>query len=345
MLYNKHRPAKITDLKGQEGVKTFLLKISKDTVPHTLIFYGPSGTGKTTAARLLAKKIFCKNIQEDGDVCGVCPGCKSVDNDNSLDYLEIDATSSGGVDDVRSLKDRLVLNTLSGNRRVVYIDEAHQLSKKAFDALLKVLEEHSNNIFILATTEINKVPKTVRTRALELEFSNADVATLSSVLKELAEKEGYTIDDEAANLIAMSSEGSFRRAVTLFETVMLQIKGKEITVETLNQVPSVFGEEELNVLKAFPRAFARADWVSLLEIISALPEDDKKLRGIGKYMYTVAVNALAKKAKAKKYPTKAELAKMVFISSLGESIGNQAAVVTKPAITKALVDYLRAHHG
>ena len=345
MLYNKYRPKKIAELVGQDAAKTFLTKIGAATVPHTIVFYGPSGTGKTTAARLLAKKIHCENPTPEGDVCGVCHGCTSVDNDTTLDYMEIDATSSGGVNDIRELKDKLSLTTLSGKPRIVYIDEAHNLSKQAFDALLKVLEEESNNIFVLATTEQQKVPKTIRTRAFEVEFLPAKKDEIVELVISVADSEGYTIAEKVANVIAFIAEGSYRRALVLLEDVLMHSKSKTITEDMLDDLSHILSTEDVELINSFRPAFFKADWAALMELAAKLPTDDKKLRPLAYHMYNLAVRTLAKAAKNNSRPRKIDIARMRFISSLADALFVQNIAVTKPAITKAIVDFLLEMYG
>jgi len=340
MLYNKYRPKTISELVGQDAAKTFLKKITPETVPHTIIFYGPSGTGKTTAARLLAKKIHCEAPTPDGDVCGVCSGCTSVENDTTLDYMEIDATSSGGVNDIRELKDKLLLTTLSGRPRIVYIDEAHNLSKQAFDALLKVLEEESNNIFVLATTEQQKVPKTIRTRSFEVEYLPAKKEDISELVIKVAETEGYSLAKKVANVIAFIAEGSYRRALVLLEDVLMHSKSKNITEDMLEDLSHILSTEDVGLINSFKPAFFKADWAQLMELAKKLPTDDKKLRPLAYHMYNLAVSTVASAAKKNKYPRKIDVARMKFLSSLAEALFVPNNAVTKPAITKAIVDFL-----
>lgn len=340
MLYNKYRPKLISDLSGQESVKTFLTKIDADSVPHTIIFYGPSGTGKTTAARLLAKKIHCENPTPDGDVCGVCHGCISVDSGTTLDYMEIDATSSGGVNDMRELKDRLALTTLSGKPRIVYIDEAHNLSKQAFDALLKVLEDESNNIFVLATTEQQKVPKTIRTRSFEVEFLPAKKEEIAELVIKVAKKEGYTLAKKVANVIAFIAEGSYRRALVLLEDVLMHVDSKDITEDDLDDLQHILSTEEVELINSFRPAFFKGDWAALMEVAKKLPTDDKKLRPLAYHMYNLAVSTIAKAAKNNKRPRKIDTARMKFVSVLADALFVPSNAITKPAITKAIVEFL-----
>ena len=340
MLYNKYRPKTISELVGQDAAKTFLTKITPETVPHTIIFYGPSGTGKTTAARLLAKKIHCENPTPEGDVCGVCQGCKAVENDTTMDYMEIDATSSGGVNDIRELKDRLSLTTLSGKPRIVYIDEAHNLSKQAFDALLKVLEEQSSNIFVLATTEQQKIPKTIRTRSFEVEFLSAKKEEIADLVTKIAKIEGYLLAKKVANVIAFIAEGSYRRALVLLEDVLMHSKSKTITEDMLDDLSHILSTEEVDLINSFKPAFFKADWAALMELAKKLPADDKKLRPLAYHMYNLAVSTVSSAAKKNQRPRKIDLARMRFISVLADALFVPNTPVTKPAVTKAIVEFL-----
>lgn len=345
MLYNKYRPAKIKDIVGQEHVKNVLLGIDSNDVPHTIILHGPSGTGKTTAARLIAKKLYCENPGTDGDVCNECSGCKAVDSGKTVDFLEIDATSDSGVNFVRELKEKLNLYTLSGQKRLVYIDEAHNLSKKAFDALLKILEEAKSNIFILATTEYDKLPKTIKTRSFTLEFLPATYDELKDLVAKVAQLEGRKLDDKVKGLIAFASEGSYRKALVILEDILRQTTDEIIDEKSIAHLNSILNPEEADLIKEFVDAFFKVDWGSLLAIAKKLPTSDQKLRPIAYHMMNLAVNTVAKAAQSKNSPSKLDLARIEFIHEIASVLENTNASVTKTGVVKAIVALIKARYG
>jgi DNA polymerase III subunit gamma/tau len=218
-LYRKWRPRLWEQVVGQEPVvKTLQNAIRSQRVGHAYLFAGPRGTGKTTTARLLAKAVNCLAGEQVDRPCDQCDNCKAVNENRFLDLIEIDAASNTSVEDVRDLRDKINFSPSQGKFKVYIIDEVHMLSTAAFNALLKTLEEPPPHaIFILATTEMHKIPATVLSRCQRHEFRRIPVADITRLLHELATNENILADDDALTLIARQSTGSMRDAISLLD--------------------------------------------------------------------------------------------------------------------------------
>lgn len=217
-LYRAWRPEQFYDVYGQEAVtKTLKRQIVSGHVAHAYLFCGSRGTGKTTTAKVLSRAINCMNT-EDGEPCGVCEACVQLKNENNMDVLEIDAASNNGVDEVRALRDRIAYPPTIGKYKVYIIDEVHMLSTSAFNALLKTLEEPpAHAVFILATTEPQKLPATVLSRCQRYDFRRIPQDVIVSRMKVVLSGIGRDADDEALNEIARAAEGGMRDALSLLD--------------------------------------------------------------------------------------------------------------------------------
>ncbi len=229
-LYNKWRPQKWDEVVGQQHViQTLRNAVAADRVAHAYLFAGPRGTGKTTAARLLAKAVNCQNPDPASRPCNECSYCKAVNAARFLDLIEIDAASNTSVEDVRDLRDKINFSPNQGKYKVYIIDEVHMLSTAAFNALLKTLEEPPPHaIFILATTEMHKIPATVLSRCQRHEFRRVPVDDIVEQLKRIATSEGLEVEHEALTLIARQSSGGMRDAISLLD--QMASTGREITL-------------------------------------------------------------------------------------------------------------------
>lgn len=232
-LYRAYRPQTFSDVIGQDHVVAALTAaIRKQAVGQAYLFTGSRGTGKTTIGRLLAKAVNCADQKEGQPICDACPACTSITAGTNLDVIEIDAASNRGIDDIRLLKERVQFPPQSVKCKVYIIDEVHMLTMEAFNALLKTLEEPPEYaLFILATTEVHKVPITIQSRCQRLDFHRGTVEAIVSNLKRVVKAEKIAIDDEALALIAELSEGGFRDSLTLLERVR-QLDGK-ITAQSV----------------------------------------------------------------------------------------------------------------
>jgi len=235
-LYRKWRPQNWDTVAGQQHViSTLHNAIAAGRVAHAYLFAGPRGTGKTTTARLLAKAVNCLNSNLALRPCGECEYCQALSQGHFIDLIEIDAASNTSVEDVRDLRDKINFSPNMGRYKVYIIDEVHMLSTAAFNALLKTLEEPPPHaIFILATTEVHKIPATVLSRCQRHEFRRLSVLEIIDYLKDIAKKEDIQVEDESLTLIARQSTGSMRDAISLLD--QLASADQPITLKTTQEI-------------------------------------------------------------------------------------------------------------
>ena len=248
-LYRKYRPNDFDDVRGRDAiVRTLKNQIISGRIGHSYLFCGTRGTGKTTIARIFARAVNCEN-QRDGNPCGECPTCRAIAAEANLNVTELDAASNNSVDDIRAIVDQVEYSPTQGRYRVFIIDEVHMLSNSAFNALLKTLEEPpSYAIFILATTEPNRLPVTILSRCQRYDFGRLSTDVIEGRLREVAETENLEVEDKALRYIAGAADGSMRDGLSLLDQCNAFNYGGggltyERTLEILGAVDMrVFGE-------------------------------------------------------------------------------------------------------
>ena len=232
-LYRKYRSQTFGEMVGQKVISTTLRQaVESGKISHAYLFSGPRGTGKTSAAKIFAKAMNCPN-QVDGEPCNHCDICRDITNGSLEDVIEIDAASNNGVDEIREIRDKSTYAPSRATYKVYIIDEVHMLSTGAFNALLKTLEEPTENVvFILATTELHKIPATILSRVQRFEFKSIKQGAIKEHLASILEKEGLTFDDEALTIIARRAEGGMRDALSIFDQVV-SFTGGNITYKSV----------------------------------------------------------------------------------------------------------------
>lgn len=265
-LYRKYRPKNFFDVYGQDHViSTLKNEIKENRVSHAYLFTGSRGTGKTTCSKILAKAVNCLN-PVDGEPCNECELCKGLDSGAIYDVVEIDAASNNGVDNIRDLREEANYTPSRGKYRVYIIDEVHMLSAGAFNALLKTLEEPpAHVIFILATTEVHKLPATILSRCQRFDFKRIQPETMAVRLKQVAELENMTIDDDAAVLVARIADGALRDGLSILD----QCAGRSSHVDSalVSEVAGLAGRE---VLHRFTACIADSDSSHAIDVLAGL---------------------------------------------------------------------------
>ena len=240
-LYRRYRPISFDEVIGQGHiVRTLVNQIKTDNISHAYLFTGTRGTGKTTVARIFARAINCEN-PVNGNPCGKCSACVELQKPGNMDILEIDAASNSTVDEIRDLREKVKYPPVIGKYKVYIIDEVHMLSTSAFNALLKTLEEPpSHAVFILATTDVHKLPQTILSRCMRFDFKLLSVKDISDNLKRIFDDIGKKYSEEAINLIATSAEGSVRDSLSIAD-MCASYAGDTITYDDVLEVLGEIG--------------------------------------------------------------------------------------------------------
>ena len=273
-LYRKYRPQTFDDVIGQMAItQTLKTQITGNKTSHAYLFTGTRGTGKTTCSKILAKAVNCLN-PENGNPCNRCSACRSIDDGSCMDVLEIDAASNNGVDNVRDLRDDAVYTPSQVRKRVYIIDEVHMLSISAFNALLKIIEEPPEHLlFILATTELHKVPATILSRCQRFSFRRITQEDIAARLQYVAYQENIDLDDSAARVLARLADGGMRDGLSLLDQVASATNG-ELTAESVYACLGIAGEQKCGELMTY---IADRNTKSALELFNRLYADGKDL--------------------------------------------------------------------
>ena len=273
-LYRKYRPQTFDDVVGQLAVtQTLKTQLQSGKLSHAYLFTGSRGTGKTSSAKILAKAVNCENPQ-DGNPCNCCAACRAIDSGSCMDVLEIDAASNNGVDNVRDLRDDAIYTPSQVKMRVYIIDEVHMLSISAFNALLKIIEEPPKHLlFILATTELHKVPATILSRCQRFSFRRISQEDIAARLQYVAYEENIDLDDSAARILARLADGGMRDGLSLLDQCASATEG-ELNAEKVYACLGIAGIQECGKLMGH---IAQQDSAGALEILNRLYANGKDL--------------------------------------------------------------------
>ena len=277
VLYRKWRPPRFDDIVGQDVVtQTLTRAVAGNRTAHAYLFCGPRGTGKTSTARVMAKALNC-TMRPDGvgDPCGACDACLAIDNGSFLDLIEIGAASNRGIDEMRDLREKVRFAPTLGKTKVYIIDEAHALTPDAFNAFLKTLEEPPpQTVFILATTEPQKLPATIISRCQRFDFHRISTAAIVDRLSEIAASEGAEIAPDGLRTIARTAGGSLRDATNVLDQLITSF-GPSPTIEQLQELLGIGGEDQA---LALAKHLLAGDTTASLELVNAVAAEGAAVR-------------------------------------------------------------------
>lgn len=267
-LYLKYRPKKFEDVLWQDHVKKlFSNAVKSGKISHSYLFSGPRGTGKTSVARILAKSVNCENPENGYEPCNLCDSCLEINSGKTLDVIEMDAASNRGIDEIRSIRDRVAYMPSKLKYKVYIIDEVHMLTPPAFNALLKTLEEPpENTIFILATTEIQKVPETILSRCQVVEFRRIPSNVISEALEKVCKNEKIEYEIEALDHISKEASGGMRDALSMLEEIA---RFSEERV-TLSDTLSVLGESSVEIIENYISSITEGNVNALIQVLDSI---------------------------------------------------------------------------
>ena len=274
-LYRRWRSRTFDEIKGQDAITaSFKNQIMTGRIGHAYLFCGTRGTGKTSVAKILARAVNCEH-PIDGNPCNECPSCQAILSESSMNVVEMDAASNNGVDDIRQIRDKIQYPPVDGRYKVYIIDEVHMLSQSAFNAFLKTLEEPpSYVIFILATTEPNKIPITILSRCQRYDFKRITTDTIAARLREISDAENIQVSDEALHYIARSGDGSMRDAVSLLDQCSAFQFDRRIEYE---DALSILGAVDTAVFSDLVRALSKKDVKTGLQLVAEVIDQGREL--------------------------------------------------------------------
>ena len=274
-LYRRWRSRTFDEIKGQDAITaSFKNQIMTGRIGHAYLFCGTRGTGKTSVAKILARAVNCEH-PIDGNPCNECPSCQAILSESSMNVVEMDAASNNGVDDIRQIRDKIQYPPVDGKYKVYIIDEVHMLSQSAFNAFLKTLEEPpSYVIFILATTEPNKIPITILSRCQRYDFKRITTDTIAARLREISDAENIQVSDEALHYIARSGDGSMRDAVSLLDQCSAFQFDRRIEYE---DALSILGAVDTAVFSDLVRALSKKDVKTGLQLVAEVIDQGREL--------------------------------------------------------------------
>ena len=294
-LYRKYRPRTFEDVRGREViVRTLKNQINSGRIAHSYLFCGTRGTGKTTIAKIFAKAVNCEN-PKDGSPCCECPSCRAIGADASLNVVEMDAASNNGVDDIRNIIDQVAYSPTQGRYRVYIIDEVHMLSTAAFNALLKTLEEPpSYAIFILATTEPNKLPVTILSRCQRYDYGRLSTETIEGRLREVADAENLNAEDKALRYIASAADGSMRDGLSLLDQCNAFNYGNDVL--TYDKTLEILGAVDTRVFSKMYGHIHEGEVAQALEVLETVLMQGREMMQFVSYFLWYLRNLMLLKA-------------------------------------------------
>ena len=292
-LYRKYRPKTFEEVIGQDHIThTLQNQIVNDQIGHAYLFTGTRGTGKTSVAKIFARSVNCLNPVH-GSACGECENCKRLEQETDINIIEIDAASNNKVDDIRQIRDKVKFMPVGAKYKVYIVDEVHMLSDSAFNALLKTLEEPpAHIIFILATTEVHKLPQTILSRCVRFDFRLVSREELSKHLAKVFEKENISCDDESLKIIASAGEGSVRDTLSIADSIASYCQGKISKEKTL----SVLGTTDHDLIINFFDKIQEKDVGGVLALIDQIEKEGKNLAVFSKDLSKHSRNLLVCKS-------------------------------------------------
>lgn len=292
-LYRKYRPKNFEEMAGQkEIVKTIKNSLKNGKSSHAYLFSGPRGVGKTTLARLIAKGVNCLTTEITDEPCNNCENCLAINNGTFMDMIEIDAASNRGIDEIRQLKEKINYQPVKGRKKIYIIDEVHMLTKEAFNALLKTLEEPPEHvIFILATTEADKILPTIISRCQRYDFKALSMEEMTNKLKYICEQENINIDDEVFEIIYENSGGSMRDSISILERLMVTCFDEKITFEKCEQVLGITPTKQM---KDFLNKIQQRNYIELVKTLDEYWNDSVEIESFFKDFAKFCKNLMSK---------------------------------------------------
>lgn len=292
-LYRKYRPKNFEEMAGQkEIVKTIKNSLKNGKSSHAYLFSGPRGVGKTTLARLIAKGVNCLTTEITDEPCNNCENCLAINNGTFMDMIEIDAASNRGIDEIRQLKEKINYQPVKGRKKIYIIDEVHMLTKEAFNALLKTLEEPPEHvIFILATTEADKILPTIISRCQRYDFKALSMEEMTNKLKYICEQENINIDDEVFGIIYENSGGSMRDSISILERLMVTCFDEKITFEKCEQVLGITPTKQM---EDFLNKIQQRNYIELVKTLDEYWNDSVEIESFFKDFAKFCKNLMSK---------------------------------------------------
>ena len=333
-LYRKYRPQQFTGVVGQDAIVRALgNQILGDKTAHAYLFTGTRGTGKTSVAKIFARAVNCENIQPDGSPCCECDMCRGIADGSLMNVVEIDAASNNGVDNVRTIIEEIAYRPQSGRRKVYIIDEVHMLSGGAFNALLKTLEEPPDYaLFILATTEVGKVPITILSRCQRYDFHRMPVETIVSRMQTVLSQEGYEAEEKALSFVARQADGSMRDALSLLDQCLAFNPGEILTYD---KAIDVLGAVDVSVFASMMEHITGGDLGSVIRLLDDIVMKGREIQAFVTDFISYLRDLLLISAEGS---TEADIADVLGVSS---DTYEQMKMMTRKVDTESLMRYIR----